>query len=355
MRVLHVTNRLSEGGVETFLFNLLPALRNVGIEADLLVLDKSEIMMAERFRDHGVNIFISPYDRVRNLKNIKFIMDICSQYDIVHSHLFPSQYFVAIAGFLKKKKLVTTEHCNFNKRRKKFFKPIEYIVYALYDAVVGVSVAATNNLNKWLPILRDKNICIVNGIELKHFDQVTAINRKEINVSENSFLIVMTARFFKQKDHLTLVEALPHLPTNVEVIFIGSGETMDASISEAKKLNISHRCHFLGRRQDVAEIIKTSDLCVLSTFYEGLPISVIEYMASGKAVVATKVDGLSEMIDDSCLAEPGDPKDLANKINKMICDSSFKKLMETRNIAKSEDFSIEKMVSSYISLYKSLS
>lgn len=355
MKILHVTNRLSEGGVETFLLNLLPALRKKNIEADLLVLDNKEMIMAEQFQKHGVKVFSSPHDGLRNIKHIKYIMGLSSDYDIIHSHLFPSQYYVAIAGFFKRKRIVTTEHCTFNKRRKLFFKPIEYIAYAFYDKMIGVSKAAALNLKRWLPLLKKRVVSIANGIDLKPFVNSRAVPREQLKVPDNAFLIVMTARFFTQKDHITLVRALSRLPENVEVVFIGSGETMTDSQLEAKKLNISHRCHFLGRRSDVAAIIKAADLCVLSTFYEGLPVSVIEYMASAKAVVATNVDGLDEMIDISCLSEPGNANDLAEKIKMIICDESYKHFMETKNLAKSADFSIEKMASRYISLYRSLS
>ncbi|EOU9539647.1 glycosyltransferase family 4 protein [Cronobacter dublinensis] len=355
MRVLHVTNRLSEGGVETFLLNLLPALRKQNIEADLLVLDNKEILMAEQFRKEGVKVFSSPHDGLRNIKHIKYLMEMSSEYDVIHSHLFPSQYYVAIAGCLKKKKLITTEHCNFNKRRKLPFKPIEYIAYSFYNKIIGVSKAAAANLIRWLPLLNYKIVTISNGINIKPFENIRAISREELKVPEGAFLIVMTARFFKQKDHITLIRALPYLPDNVEVIFIGSGDTMDDSILEAQKLQVAQRCHFLGRRGDVPEIIKAADLCVLSTHYEGLPVSVIEYMASAKAVIATNVDGLNEMIESTCLSKPNDAEDLAEKIKLILCDKNYKHLMETRNHAKSADFSLDQMVSSYISLYRSLS
>lgn len=355
MKILHVTNRLTEGGVETYLLNLLPALSSSGYKVELMVLDKNQVALVEKFESKKINVIIGKYSSVYNPLNIILLMKEIGRYDLVHSHLFPTQYFLAFANLFHRKKLVTTEHCTTNKRRRKFFKPLEYIVYSLYDEIIGVSNAASYNLVSWLPTLKRKVSTIFNGINIKSHVCDGTLTRQALGVGDNIFLVVMTARFFDQKDHDTLIRALTHLPKNIQVAFIGSGDRLNFCQSLAEKLNVSDRCLFLGRRNDVASIIRLADLCVLSTHYEGLPISVIEYMAAGKPIIATNVDGVDEMLNQACLVNKSDEHDLAAKILLLEKDEMLRYRLAQENLSKAQQYDLANMNQSYISLYKKLS
>lgn len=355
MKILHVTNRLSEGGVETFLYNLLPSLKEKGHEVSLLVLDKSEIKMKGLFEAAGICVIVAPFSSIYDARNIRYLYTQFKQYDLIHSHLFPSQYFTAISAFLAGKKTITTEHCTENKRRKLFFWPLEFMIYLSYDSIIGVSNAAVSNLSRWMPMLGKKIKPILNGIKLDQFSHVNSIDRKLFGINADDFLIVMTARFFEQKDHDTLIRALTYLPSSVKTIFIGSGERLEICVNFAKKLNVTDRCIFLGRRDDVASIVNIADICVLSTNYEGLPVSIIEYMACGKPVIATNVDGVDEMIDHHFLFDKGDAENLAEKINLLRNDEKLLALQSYENKRKSTEYELDKMVCKYIEEYNKLS
>ncbi|MDR7342958.1 glycosyltransferase involved in cell wall biosynthesis [Pantoea alhagi] len=355
MKILHVTNRLTEGGVETYLLNLLPALVSAGYEVDLMVLDKNQVALAENFKVKNIRVIVGNYSSVYNPLNILLLIKIIGGYDLIHSHLFPTQYFLAFANLFHRKKLVTTEHCTTNKRRRSLFKPLEYIVYSLYHSIVGVSKASSSNIIKWLPSIKSKVLTILNGIDIKNSLCNDSVTRQDLGLSEEKFLIVMTARFFDQKDHDTLIRALSYLPLNMQVVFIGSGVRLENCQLLAKQLNVAERCLFLGRRSDVTAIIKLADLCVLSTHYEGLPISVIEYMAAGKPVIATNVDGVDEMINSQCLVNKKDAQDLAAKILLLEQDKALCHKLAQENLVKAQEYDLATMNQGYISLYEKLS
>lgn len=353
MKILHITNCLSEGGVESFLLSFLPLLKEKGHEVELLVLNKKSISLKTTFEKNGIKVYIGKYSNIYNPLNIFLLKRYFSHYDIIHTHLWPTQLFVSIAKklCLTKAKFVTTEHNNFNKRRTyKWYRFIEQWMYKQFDVIIGVCEASRINLLKW--IKHPRIISIPNGITGNKFEKAKPYSKEELGLPFDSFMIVMTARFFAQKDHQTLIKAMLYLPPIIHVVFVGSGEMMTECKKLAIELQVADRVHFLGNRLDVDRILKTANLCVLSTHYEGLPISIIEYMATGKAVVATKVDGVKDLLLDTCLVEPDDAQDMAFKIKDLYENKRFIQELEKWNLSESSKYNIENMVNQYEHIYK---
>jgi glycosyltransferase involved in cell wall biosynthesis len=95
MKILHVTNNFSEGGVETFLLTLLPALKNAGHDITLLVLDKNKAKLTPVIAQQGISVCVGKYNNVHDPRNIFLIRSFIrrGKYDIVHAHLFPHAIF----------------------------------------------------------------------------------------------------------------------------------------------------------------------------------------------------------------------------------------------------------------------
>lgn len=355
MRILHITNCLSEGGVETFLLSLLPQLREKGHEVDLLVLNRRSVSMKEVFEIRGIRVYIGKYSNLYNPLNIFLLKKYLLNYDIVHTHLWPAQLYVSLGKVLSNTpaKFVTTEHNNFNKRRRfKYYRFVEQWMYNQFDLIIGVCEASKTNLLKW--INHSGVIAIHNGIQSEMFSDAAPYEKEELGLSSSFFMVTMTARFFPQKDQMTLIRAIALLPSNIHLVLVGSGETMFSCQRMSNELGITNRIHFLGRRMDVNRILKTSDLCVLSTHYEGLPISIIEYMAAGKAIIATRVDGVREMLPDNCLVEPDDVEDMAMKIKRFFDDKDLTSEIANQNLIRSHQYNVENMVNQYNDIYKEI-
>lgn len=354
MKILHVTNQLAEGGVESFLLQLLPRLREKGYEITLLVMKWTAVSLKEEFENLGIKVIVGKYKSSYNPLNIFYIKRFLGDYEVVHVHLWPAQLYVALGWRLSgaKARLVTTEHNNFNKRRKyKFYRPVEQWMYSQFKVIAGVCDASKNNLSVW--ISHKHIVSIPNGIEREKFCNAQAYDKNELNLPPEAFVLTMTARFFSQKDHKTLIQALSFLPSFVYLLLVGSGSTMQECQELTESLNLSKRVYFLGRRSDVARILKTSDLCVLSTHYEGLPISIIEYMVAGKAVVATDVEGVRELVNnEEFLAKPGNNEDLAKKIKVLIEDREKLYQVANQNLIRSELYSVKNMVEQYECIYR---
>lgn len=350
MKILHIVNGIGVGGIATFIEELLEDLSKEH-EVTLVCLEKNiEKYREEKLKD--VNVIFFNQSNMYSLKNIFRLRKLIKENDIIHSHLFPAQYITVIASLFLNKKIITTEHTAWNNRRKYFiFKVIDKIFYIKYNKIIGVSDAVKNNLINWIG-MKEKVIAIPNGVDLEKYKNSKNIRNELWNLKETDKLICMIARFSKQKDQKTLINAIKILPNEIKCIFVGIGETLE-DIKEYVKINdLGERIKFLGYRSDIKDILKSCDLSILSTNYEGFPFVVLESLASTTIFIGSKVCGIMEIFDDNkFLFENGNEKELAQKIEMFIYD---KKLIEESKEKINEiiqNYSLEKMIEEYKKIY----
>ncbi len=356
MRILHVITTLNTGGAERLMVDLLPLLIGKGNQVELLLfngfmtpfkleLEKRGVIIHELcVNDKGSDVY-NPMHLFRLLRYMK-------DYDIIHTHNTACQLYVPIAKLLARSrvKLVTTEH-NTTSRRRDFwwFRPIEKWMYRQYANIVCIGDVSRENLQKYLN--KESRACVIyNGIDTQRFIQPI----KNISHQEN-FIITMVAGFRPQKDQDTLLRSFTHLPSNYQLRLVGAGEREYELRSLCQQLNLTDRVDFMGIRMDVPEILEQSDVVVLSSHWEGLSLSSIEGMASGRPFVASDVDGLHEIVLNAGVLFPhGDDLALAQSIQK-LCENPdyYRKVAEAcQNRAKEYDISV--MADAYHRLYQTL-
>jgi glycosyltransferase involved in cell wall biosynthesis len=173
--------------------------------------------------------------------------------------------------------------------------------------------------------------------------------RSELGLSESEILITMVARFVPQKDHDTLFRALNFLPEcGFKVALVGNGEREVLFRREAEKQSVNGRVVFLGERCDVPQILAASGIFVLSSHWEGLPRSIIEAMMSGLPVVATRVGGVPELVEDGVtgfLVPPKDPQALAKALQRLLDDPELRHRMGQLGREKAlREFTLDRML-----------
>ena len=365
VKILHIINRLGPGGAEKLIEDLLPLMNNTdGVKVDLLLLTDKNNVFDKKLNKNGIQIKIVPTKKIYNPLNIYYIRKYIKkgQYDVVHVHLFPSFYWASFASkliFKNKPKFVFTEHSTHNQRREKgYLRIIEKFVYSSYDKIISISQQAEDNLIKWLkPKNNGRFIIIENGIDLKKFEEAKPYLKREINTKfdEDTKLICMVGRFSEAKDQPTLIKAMKYIPSNVHLLLVGEGPLKEKNEQLVKQINLEERIHFLGFRDDVPRILKTVDIVVLSSHWEGLPLSAVEGMAAGKPLIGSNVPGIKEVVDNyGLLFSKGNSEELANKINQLINDPlKYSEIAEKCQL-RANSYSIEKMVDEYIEQYKIL-
>ncbi|MDO9418496.1 glycosyltransferase [Pararhizobium sp.] len=142
---------------------------------------------------------------------------------------------------------------------------------------------------------------------------------------EDKTILLMVARFSAQKDHATLIAAMPAVLAanpSVVLLLVGKGEELTNVKSLVELLSLGQNVRFLGHRDDIADLMSAADLFVLPSRFEGLPLAVLEAMSVGLPVVATRIDGTIEALgeDHPFFAEAGQPETLARTINAALAD-----------------------------------
>jgi len=179
--------------------------------------------------------------------------------------------------------------------------------------------------------------------------------KKELGFNENQYIIIQVASFTPQKDQNTLIKALSRLPKDYCLLLVGDGPLIEKSKTLVRQLNLTNRVHFLGIRNDVPRLLKSVDVVVLASHYEGLSLSCIEGMASGKPFVASNTPGLGDIVQNAgILFEDKDDGKLAEILEKLTKDKTYYNHITLNCRRKAQLFDIHSMVNSYIKLYNNL-
>ncbi len=358
MKIIHVITSLSTGGAEKLMVDLLPRLRDLGNEVELLVFNGTRTSFYNELEQNGIKIHhLSIGGNVYNPLNIFKLIKYIKHYDIIHTHNTACQYFVPLAKIISfaKCKLVTTEHNTSNRRRKyNLFRLIDSWMYSRYEKIICISDQAEINLREFIKI-NNSNICtIYNGVNISRFANAEPSEEIKSNfVGLN--LAIMVAGFRNQKDQPTLIKAYRHLPENYHLILVGDGERRSEFETLVKELKLKDRVHLLGLRTDVPELLKAVEVVVMSSHYEGLSLSNIEGMASGNPFVASDVDGLREITDGYGVLFPHeDDKALADIILKLSTDKEYRQSVIEKCNKRAEQYDISKMAQNYNNVYMNL-
>ena len=358
MKILHVITSLYTGGAERLLVDLLPKLNEGGKnKVELLLLNGVETPFKKELMQKGIKIHsMSMTNDVYNPRKMFAVRRFFSshQYDIIHTHNTACQLFVPLARLFASHDgvLLTTEHSSANRRRSHWWLQwLDKWMYSRYEFIVCIADKAKDNLVAYTG-RKDNIITINNGVDINRF--VHPI--KDIS-GQKSFIVTMVAALRIEKDHETLLKALRLLPQNYRLRIVGGGphEVADSVKSICHELGLDDRVEFMGLRQDIPEILEQSDINVLSSHWEGLSLSSIEGMASGRPFIASDVDGLREMVGSAGILFPhGDDEELASKIQWLCEHPDEYREVATRCQDKARRYDISTTVNRYLDLYKRL-
>ena len=356
MRILHIITSLQLGGAETLVTNLLPRIKDNGCEVGLVVFngEKTELMdyleqVTPTCKIHRFgNSYYNPWYIIK-------LIGVMRKYDIIHTHNSSPQLFAAIANIICRKKLVTTEHSTNNRKREQgvLLRMIDKWMYRQYDQVICISKIAEDKLRTYLGVNNKCNICTINnGVDIESFNQAKPLE----GLKTSKFTIVMVAGFREAKDQDTLICAISLLPKGqYELLLVGDGVRRAELEQLTDSLNIREFVKFLGFRSDVPRILKTADVIVMSSHWEGLSLSSIEGMAAEKPFVASNVIGLREVTRDAGILFPeGDARALAHIIEQLSNNQAFYQQVAYQCNERAKQYDIRKTVEGYLHVYKSL-
>ncbi len=349
MRVLQIIDSLKLGGAEVMLTAMAPRFRTRGVVCDVGVLKRTQSPLERSFREQNVTLFYTNVSRLYSPRQIFSLTKFIAGYDIIHVHLFPAQLWaaLAVASLGTGTPLVSTEH---NTRHRWRMRRFDQWMYSFYQHIACISDATAEELVRWCPTTAGKISVIPNGIRLDACE--TARSAKLPNVPRDVTRLIFVGRFDTQKDHDTILRALVSVP-NAHLLFVGDGPKRAKLEGLAQSLGVAQRVTFLGRRTDVAAVLKASDIYVHSTNSDGFGIAACEAMAAGLPVVASDVPGLAELVAGTGILFPvGDDKALAHHLVTLIESPGLRREMSQASVRRARQFSIENTVDGCIRMYQ---
>jgi len=290
-----------------------------------------------------------------------------SKIDLLHTHDFYTNIFGMVASFLAGVPVRIASCRETGGMRSRAQKQAQKLAYSLAHHIVANSEAVRQKLVEEGPGLR-KITVIYNGLDLKRVVSQTSFSRDEalsalgLAVGPATRFVTIVANIRHEvKDYPMFLRSAQRVHETIPdaaFLLAGEGELTESIKNFAAELGISGDTHFLGRCENVAQVLNVSDVCVLSSKAEGFSNSILEYMAAGRPVVATDVGGAREAITEGetgYLVPSGNDRQMAEKIICLLRDPERARVMgkNGRRLVE-QKFSCEAQLEKTEALYEKL-
>lgn len=361
MKVLHLINWLATGGAEKLIIETIPILsEQKDLKIDLALLDATEYPFYRDFKitNKLSEIFELSKGSVYNPLLIFKIIPLLKKYDIVHVHLFPALYWAAIAKMISfsKTKLIFTEHSTNNRRLSDpKFRFVDKFIYKFYSKIICISPEVKKQIEVMLKIPVNKLEVVTNGIDVEKIGRALPAQRADFNYSNEDVILIMVAGFRIEKDHETLIGAVKELPSNYKLLLVGDGYRRKEIEDFINKIDVVSRVCLAGIRMDVPSLLKMSDVAVLSSHWEGFGLAAAEAMAAGIPVIASNVEGLSQVVDGGgLLFEKGNVEELKNNVLSVTQNKDYYESLVANGRKKVLEYDINELVKKTAGIYQCL-
>lgn len=284
--------------------------------------------------------------------------------DILHSHKLGSNVWARLLRLtVRVPAVVCHEHTWSYDPRSRSRILVNRLLSPLSDAVIAVSQEDRRKLVEVEGLPAEKVRLIYNGIDFGRVDGglPREVSRASMGIQDHEMLLVAVGKLQEQKGYPVLLEATAiavRRAPSLKLVIAGEGPLQAELAMLARQLGIADRVCFLGFVSDIASLLKAADVFAMASYFEGHPVALLEAMAAGRAVVATSVGGIPEMVrqgETGVLVPPSDPHALASAIAQTASDPSLRvRLGACAAQDVRQRFSIQAAVAQYVALYEEL-
>jgi len=365
IKVLHVTQFLAIGGLETVIIDLCKTIDKNSFEVEVLCLNGYEKLCAQRLSAENIPVHLitkeSRYDFRFFLKVSRFIKN--HKIDVIHAHSGCFFYAAVFSLLAKTKKFIYTAHGLPILNRLQDIVEDNLASFAA-DTIVAVSFEIRERLAHRTPFARNKLKTIINGIDCDIFRPTERLKQapKKINrygLSSNIFWIGSVGRIEPVKNYPMLLRAVARMksasPRPVGLVLVGDGSQLEEIKNLATELGIEQKVKFLGKQYRIQEILPLLDVFALPSTTEGTSIALLEAQASGVPAVVTNVGGNGYIIKNGWngyLCEANDIDSMANHLDRLYNSPEILSAMKinSRKLIK-KNFKLDSMTKQYQALY----
>jgi glycosyltransferase involved in cell wall biosynthesis len=325
IKILHTIRQGDFGGGETYLYNLVSRLNKTVFEP--LVLSFTEGPMVDKLRQDGIKTYVVPTLRPFNILKYLEISRILKeeQIDLLHIHGTRAGTNTLIPALAGKIKILYTVHgWSFHTGNSSIATQLRklserFLTRYAHFTICG-SEADLQQGKKYCP--EGKYQLIRNSIDARYFSpQIPDKNIcQELGFTNQDLVISFIARLTYQKDPLSFIKSIPFVCKEVpaaKFLMVGDGELKEACIQLASQLSITDKITFLPFQKDVRALLQLTDIFILPSLWEVIPLGLLEAMAMEKSCIASNIPGTTEALIDhhnGLLVDLHAPEQIAKKV-----------------------------------------
>ena len=353
MKVIQIIPMFGMGGAEIMCETLSYQLKKQGIGVIVVSLYDFKSAITERMEQAGIDIRYMKKKSGFDLSMIWKLRELFKKEapDVIHTHLSSALYAVPASVGLVVKRIHTVH----NIAEKELIKPVRWAYKFFYKHMGLIPVALSEQVK--ISIIEEYELedtvvpVVYNGVDLSKCKE-----KVEYSIGER-MKILHIGRFAEAKNHEGLLRAFRifnEMYPESELWLVGDGALRSQIEAYVEENKLNKNVTFWGIQQEVYELLCSADVFCLPSIYEGMPMTIIEAMATGIPIVATRVGGIPDMVGDSesALLINVDVKELVDSLIMLINNAEKRAELGKQAKMQSKRFSAEIMGADYASIYK---
>jgi glycosyltransferase involved in cell wall biosynthesis len=308
IRVLQLIDQLGDAGAEQLLYTFAAGLDRSRFDLHVCALRPwPHPKIVPALRELGFPVTELDQHHAYDLPVLRALVNYIrlEKIDIIHTHLLASDVMGRLAGFITRCPVVSTIHngridLDKDPRHQQFMERWSARLWC--RRLIVVSTLLRDEVAAWFGLPRSKVLAIPNGIDTARFRPPPGFDPSTIKrelLGGDYRMVANVARLVPQKGQHYLIEAAARLASthpDVRFVLVGHGPLGDELMEQARTEGIADKVVITGPRSDVPQILAASDVFVLSSLWEGMPLSLLEAMAAGCPAIATDVGGVREVL-----------------------------------------------------------
>lgn len=286
--------------------------------------------------------------------------------DIIHSQRHQATVYATLAAKLAKTPVIFGHVHGLNRSAKPRRKFINALISKKISRLLTAGGVVRQDVIKQFPGIREEQvISIDNSIDVSHFCDVEltkAAARENAGLCEDELVFGTVGRFAPTKGYTYLVDAFAAVKKRLpaaQLVFVGDGRCENEIKEQVKKCGIEGSVHFLGRRNDVPELLRAMDIFVFPSIAEGMPYAVLEAMAAGVPIIASAVGAIPDVLDKGRLGRLVEVRSVEGLAEAMVEIAEMGEVELSRMVKEAKDkaksrYNHDKAIKTLQNLYESV-
>ena len=366
IKILHIIKSLGRGGAEMLLPETLKLHDQCLFEFHYIYfLPWKDQMVDSLLAQGGQVVCIKANNNIQLILKISAVAAYMKKHRIqlIHAHLPWAGILARLVGKFTGMPVIYTEH-NKQERYHMATRIVNLATLNWLSCIISVSEDVEQSIRKHKPGLKARLLTILNGVNVAHFipGQFDGKNiRQVLGIPTDAPVIgtIAVFRFQKRLDlWIELAQKILHNNPEAHFVLVGDGPLKGLLMEKVEQLNLKEKIHFTGLQIEVRPYLAAFDIYMMSSVFEGLPIALLEAMASECAVISTKAGDIKEVIRDKVdglLCEVNEPEKLCELASFLIKDKEKRRELAMQGRKRVQTaFNMESMVFQLENLYKEL-